>query len=50
MQVTEAKVRDGMELVEQPKDKLYPCYCASKKVCVLDIKQNHNNVNSFVLI
>ncbi|XP_067265858.1 protein O-glucosyltransferase 2 [Chanodichthys erythropterus] len=32
LQVTEPKVQDGMELVEQPKDELFPCYCARKKV------------------
>lgn len=32
LQVTKPKVRDGMELVEQPKDDLFPCYCARKKV------------------
>ncbi|KAL2080797.1 hypothetical protein ACEWY4_022650 [Coilia grayii] len=26
-QVTEPEVREGMELVEQPKDDLFPCYC-----------------------
>ncbi|KAG1945979.1 protein O-glucosyltransferase 2 isoform X2 [Pimephales promelas] len=32
LQVTEPKVRDGMELLEQPKDELFPCYCARKQV------------------
>uniref|UniRef100_A0A8C6V6G3 Protein O-glucosyltransferase 2 n=1 Tax=Neogobius melanostomus TaxID=47308 RepID=A0A8C6V6G3_9GOBI len=27
LQVTEPKVREGMELVEQPTDDLFPCYC-----------------------
>ncbi|KAI5106875.1 KDEL motif-containing protein 1 precursor [Silurus meridionalis] len=32
LQVTEPKIRDGMELVEQPKDDLFPCYCHRTKV------------------
>lgn len=27
LQVTEPKVREGMELAEQPKDDLFPCHC-----------------------
>ncbi|XP_026888565.2 protein O-glucosyltransferase 2 isoform X2 [Electrophorus electricus] len=32
LQVTEPKVRVGMERVEQPKDDLFPCYCHRTKV------------------
>ncbi|KAI4885914.1 hypothetical protein NFI96_030888 [Prochilodus magdalenae] len=32
LQVTEPKVREGMELVEQPKDDLFPCYCHRNEV------------------
>nr|XP_005994557.2 PREDICTED: KDEL motif-containing protein 1 [Latimeria chalumnae] len=32
LQVTEPKVRDGMELVEQPKDDLFPCTCHRKQM------------------
>ncbi|XP_053482642.1 protein O-glucosyltransferase 2 [Ictalurus furcatus] len=31
LQVTQPKIRDGMELVEQPKDDLFPCYCHRTK-------------------
>ncbi|MBN3307191.1 KDEL1 protein, partial [Amia calva] len=31
LQVSEPKVRDGMELVEQPKDDLFPCICHRKE-------------------
>ncbi|RXM98719.1 KDEL motif-containing protein 1 [Acipenser ruthenus] len=33
LQVGEPKIREGMELVEQPKDDLFPCTCHRKKVC-----------------
>ncbi|KAJ8388562.1 hypothetical protein AAFF_G00132760 [Aldrovandia affinis] len=32
LQVSEARVREGMELVEQPKDDLFPCSCHRRKV------------------
>ncbi|MGH0118650.1 UNVERIFIED_CONTAM: hypothetical protein FKN15_047630 [Acipenser sinensis] len=32
LQVGEPKIREGMELVEQPKDDLFPCTCHRKKV------------------
>ncbi|KAG7331574.1 hypothetical protein KOW79_005543 [Hemibagrus wyckioides] len=32
LQVTEPKIRDGMELVEQPKDDLFPCHCHRTQV------------------
>nr|XP_015194498.1 PREDICTED: KDEL motif-containing protein 1 isoform X2 [Lepisosteus oculatus] len=32
LQINEPKVRDGMELVGQPKDDLFPCTCHRKKV------------------
>ncbi|XP_060785351.1 protein O-glucosyltransferase 2 isoform X4 [Neoarius graeffei] len=32
LQLTKPKIRDGMELVEQPKDDLFPCYCHRTKV------------------
>ncbi|KAJ8352528.1 hypothetical protein SKAU_G00240040 [Synaphobranchus kaupii] len=32
LQVSEPKIREGMELVEQPKDDLFPCSCHRRKV------------------
>ncbi|XP_064183810.1 protein O-glucosyltransferase 2 isoform X1 [Anguilla rostrata] len=32
LQVSEVKIREGMELVEQPKDDLFPCFCHRRKV------------------
>ncbi|XP_067890194.1 protein O-glucosyltransferase 2 isoform X1 [Heterodontus francisci] len=32
LQVSEPKIRDGMELVDQPKDDLFPCVCHRTKV------------------
>lgn len=32
LQVTQPKVREGMELVEQPSDDLFPCSCHRTKV------------------
>ncbi|KAG2456302.1 NEPRO protein, partial [Polypterus senegalus] len=34
LQVNEPKVRDGMEVVEQPKDDLFPCACPTELVKV----------------